>query len=142
MRATPRLRRAIVATAAIAVTPGCCPIPWLRTVSVRPELTVEVTDAHGAPVAGAEVVVRRFVAAPGPEDALNRWTATTGPDGRITLPAIEETETVLPLMMHGVPWYGWEACVQAPGPPVCERVQATRPVEAPHTLTLALGGAP
>ena len=45
----------------LSATASCLPVPWHRTVFVSPEGTVRVIDAvTRAPIAGADVVVRRY----------------------------------------------------------------------------------
>lgn len=128
------------ASALVAVGAACCPIPVPRDVSVRPQLTIEVTTPEGVGLEGAEIEVRRFIANPGPETLMDRWVARSGPGGTVTLSEIVQSEPHLPLMMHGVNWYGWEACATHPDHPTgCARYDARKPVEDPLTLRVSMG---
>lgn len=110
------VRKLLAVAALVGLGAACCPIPVPRRATVRPDLTVTVVDAAGQPVANAAVRVRRFISGPPPETETHRWTATTDAAGAVHLDAIEQTETTLPLMMHGVVWYGWQVCAVGPGP--------------------------
>jgi hypothetical protein len=86
---------------------------WRRTVVTRPEVTVAVVDAAGAPVAGAPVIVYWWSY---PHRVLHdRYVATTGPDGRATFAGASKRETIAPLCMHGVPQHEHTVCVAVPG---------------------------
>ena len=123
-----------------ALAVACCPIPIPRDVSVRPELTLEVVDSEGNPLEGAELEVRRYISGPPPPTEMNLWTARTGPGGVVVLAEIVQSENSLPLMMHGVNWYGWEACATHPDHTLgCARYDARQPVESPRTLRVRMG---
>jgi hypothetical protein len=96
---------------------GCCPIPIPRTVEVRPLGRVEVVAAAGEqPVAGASVLLAREEAAPHPrEGAVERWGAQADAKGVARFTKEERREWSYPLMMHGVTFYKWRICAQAPG---------------------------
>lgn len=90
---------------------GC--IPMKKTFIVRPESSIRVVDGAGAPIEGASVKLVRNKYPYGRHDA--DWTATTNAKGEVSFSKEEKTETVYPLMMHGVPGYGFVACVESPG---------------------------
>lgn len=93
---------------------GCIPIP--RTTALRPAGTVQVRAADtGAPIAAARVLVRRFNLGPPPRRETHRHEGRTGEDGRATFQAETAREWVMPLMMHGVPQWAFDVCVDAPG---------------------------
>lgn len=118
---------------------ACCPIPVPRRVSVRPRLEVEVVDGAGAAVPGATLTLGRWIEGPPPDTEVDRWTATTDPSGRHVFDAIEATESAMPLMMHGVPWYGWRLCAESPGLGAGTwELGATQPVMGPATATITL----
>lgn len=96
---------------------GCCPIPIPRTVEVRPLGRIEVVSAGDEqPVAGALVLLAREEAAPHPrEGAVERWGAQADDRGVARFTKKERREWSYPLMMHGVTFYKWRICAQAPG---------------------------
>lgn len=95
---------------------GCCPFPWKRTTLIRPDGTVTVVDADtGEPLDGATVVLRRYRVGPPPRIETHRWESDTGPDGEASFEMELAKETVMPLMMHGVPQWGFEVCVRHEG---------------------------
>lgn len=96
---------------ALAVLSGC--IPMRKTFVMRPEATVRVVDSDGAPITSASVVLVRNKYPYGSRDA--RWSAKTDAKGEVSFSREEETQTVYPLMMHGVPGYGFVVCADAPG---------------------------
>ena len=99
-----------------ALASGCLPIPWPRTTTLRPDLTVAAVDqATDAGIANARVRIVRYNLGPPPELITHRWTETTGSDGRAHFEAKTEREWVLPLMMHGVPQWCFSLCLDAPG---------------------------
>lgn len=134
-----RVFRILAVGAGLLASAACCPIPVSRAVSERPDLTVEVFDSSGLPAAGATVTVRRAIVGPPPKTETHRWTTTTDLHGRAHLPAIEVRETTLPLMMHGVPWYGWQVCASTPDGAATFLHEAGAPVEPPVALRLRLG---
>ncbi len=79
-----------------------------------PALTTVVTSG-GQPLADAVVWVIRYEINPHfrPETAITE-SKQVGPDGTYKLEYEEVEETVMPLMMHGVPGYGWYVCVEHP----------------------------
>ncbi len=96
---------------AFAVLMGC--IPMKKTFIMRPGGTIQVVDAKGAPIASASVTLTRNKYPYGREDA--QWHEKTDAKGEVSFTREENTQTVFPLMMHGVPGYGFVACAEAPG---------------------------
>lgn len=96
---------------AFAVLMGC--IPMKRTFVMRPGGTIQVVDAKGAPIESASVTLTRNKYPYGREDAV--WHVKTDAKGEVSFTREENTQTVYPLMMHGVPGYGFVACAEAPG---------------------------
>ena len=93
-----------------------CVVPWRRGVLLRPEGAVAVRDARGgAPLVGAHVIVRRYRLGPPPGHESHRWTAVTDGAGQAAFGALIGHEWVMPLMMHGVPQWSWDVCVERPG---------------------------
>lgn len=92
---------------------GCLPIPMKKTFVMKPGGVVRVTDDKGAPLVGAKVVLTRIKYPYGRHDT--EWTAVTDAKGEVSFAREEKTETVYPLMMHGVPQYAFAACAEAAG---------------------------
>lgn len=86
---------------------------WRRTIVTRPAVTVNVVDANGAPVAGAEVVVWWWSYPY--RQVHERYVATSGADGRAVFASASKGETIAPLCMHGVPQHEHTVCVDVPG---------------------------
>lgn len=101
---------------ALLFSSGCCPIPWPTTVTVTPAVAVTVT-AEGSALAGADVVLARYEYHPhfAPERGARKAQGRTDDQGRFAFELVEETETSMPLMMHGVAGYGWQLCAEATG---------------------------
>lgn len=133
---------------ALVVFSGC--IPWRKTFTMRPPTAVRVVDASGGPIAAATVVLVRNKYPYGSRDAT--WHAKTDLKGEVSFTREEETQTVYPLMMHGVPGYGFVVCADAPGyagkeqhlslpeegappPVVLKLVDGDRPCEAKADLS-------
>lgn len=131
--------RALGVAGVLLVGTACCPIPVPRQVTVRPALTVTVVDASGRP-ADATLTVRRYVSGPPPDTETHRWTAPA-PGGHATLDGIEQSETMLPLMMHGVPWYSWQICAVGPAGAASTTVDATAPIHPTASVSLTLDAA-
>jgi hypothetical protein len=107
------MRARCIVAAALALA-ACCPFPWKRTALIRPGGTVRVLDAEsGEPIEGARVVLRRCRVGPPPHVETHRWEADTDGKGEASFEIELEKETVFPLMMHGVPQWGFEVCVTA-----------------------------
>jgi len=102
------MKRLVVA---LALLSGC--IPMKMKFVMRPEGVVRVVDAKGAPIASARVILLREKYPHRREDA--RWTVKTDAKGEVSFTREEERQTVFPLMMHGVPGYGFVACAESPG---------------------------
>lgn len=93
---------------------GCIPIPFERTVVVRPEVEYRVEEAEsGEPVEGVAIELCRIRIGPPPGARLDTWTRTTDADGRATFSYRQETESYQPLMMHGKAQRKWEHCLRA-----------------------------
>lgn len=91
---------------------GAC-IPWSREVLVQPTMKMTVVDSDKRPIPGASVL---FVSGSNPHHKLHHaLRLTTDEQGRVHLEAKLESETVYPLMMHGVPFYYWGWCVEKTG---------------------------
>jgi hypothetical protein len=128
-----------------------CPVPKKRTTLIRPQGTVRVLDAAtGDPLEEAEVVLRRVRVGPPPHIESHSWTARTDAAGEARFELELGTETVMPLMMHGVPQWGFEACATHPGhagawsswlvvPPPSDRSEVGR-IDEPLVLELEPGG--
>lgn len=118
---------------------ACCPIPIDREVTVRPQLHLTVEGSDGAPVVGATITARRLIVGPPPLTETARWTGNTGPGGKVVLAELKATEPHMPLMMHGVNWYGWQVCAEHGGAAGVERYDAKGPVVGePVKLEIAL----
>jgi hypothetical protein len=110
--------RAVSALSAVCLLwlAGCCPFPWKRTTLIRPEGTVVVRDAAtGKPVPGATVVLRRYRVGPPPHVESHRWESVTDGEGEAAFELELAKETVYPIMMHGVPQWGFDVCVRRGG---------------------------
>jgi hypothetical protein len=106
-----RIRAVAFALFAASVLAGC--IPWRREALVQPALEIQVVDPDQRPVAGAAVL---FLAASNPHHVLHHvLRLETDQQGRVLLEERRESETVYPLMMHGVPFYYWAWCVEKQG---------------------------
>lgn len=113
---TPTTTRALlafgVATLVASVLSGCF-CTKQRTIVQSPAVVVEVVDQEsGEPVEGARVKMCRIQIGPPPSEVLDRWETRTDADGRASFAGSTTSETVMPLMMHGVPQRGWELCVE------------------------------
>ncbi len=69
-------------------------------------------DAAGESVVGARVVFKRLITTPGPETTLESVETTTNEAGIAAFVREETVDTVLPLMMHGVPQLGFALCAE------------------------------
>ena len=107
----------ILACAAVAssMLGGCC-CTTDRVIVRSPGVEVTVVDeGSGEAVQDARVRLCRIRIGPPPDEVLDEWTKTTGPDGRASFEYRRDEETVMPLMIHGVPQRAWELCVEADG---------------------------
>lgn len=110
----PSVALVLAVGAALASLSGCIPV-WRKTL-LCPAGVVRVHDATtGAPLAGARVIVRRYNVGPPPSRESHRFEAVTAPDGRAVFKAQTAHEWVMPLMMHGVPQWAFDICVDADG---------------------------
>jgi hypothetical protein len=87
---------------------GC----WKRDTVVQPKLSFEISGEAG-PVAGAKVSLMTITDPYHRRQAL--VDATTDVKGGASFEEKRERIWVFPLMMHGVTFYSWEWCVEAPG---------------------------
>ena len=102
--------------ALVCLAVACCPFPKKRTTLIRPGGTVRVLDAAtGEPIEGANVVLRRVRVGPPPQIETHSWSAATNAKGEVSFELELGTETTMPLMMHGVPQWGFEVCATHPG---------------------------
>ena len=93
----------------LAVTFSGC---WKRDYVVQPKLDFEVRGERG-PVAGAKVWLLTSTDPHHRREALVEVVTDTG--GRASLEEKHERVWIFPLVMHGVPFYSWQWCVEAPG---------------------------
>ena len=106
-----RPARLLVLALPLPLAVGC--IPMRKTYVLRPDGIVRVVDGKGAPIAGARVSLIRHRHPHGRNDA--EWRTTADARGEVAFTREERTQTVFPLMMHGVPAYSFVACAEAPG---------------------------
>lgn len=83
-----------------------------RDYVVQPKLDFEVHSDAGV-VTGAKVWLLTSSDPHHQREAL--VSVTTGDDGRARFDEKHESIWVFPLMIHGVPFYSWQWCVEAPG---------------------------
>ena len=131
------LLRVVLPVLTLLLGLACCPIPIPRQGLLRPDLEITVTDAGGAPVPGVEVILRRTIAAPGPATEIARFVTLTDEHGVARFDRAEVTDTVMPLMMHGVPYIDFEICAQTEAASASGWVDAGLE-DAPSTLALVL----
>jgi hypothetical protein len=121
-----------------AILVAGCPIPWRDTMVVQPALEVDVKDESGAMIEGARVLV---VAGSNPHHQLQGTEEqTTDAWGHASFEERSETKTVYPLMMHGVPFYYFEWCVEAEGFVAQRGELGGEPVDPVLEVALAKGG--
>ncbi|HHO54650.1 MAG TPA: hypothetical protein ENK18_28180 [Deltaproteobacteria bacterium] len=123
---------------------GACCLPWAVDAIEQPGLEVQVLRADGQPAAGAEILLRRLITAPPPRDELARWAVIADEQGRARFERVIGSDTVMPLMMHGVPDVGFEVCARGEGGAITEALglDARRDLDAASldlTLTLEPG---
>lgn len=94
---------------------GCCFIPVPRSYVVFQKVDVTVHDKEG-PVENARVTQARYIYHPHfvPETEI-KSSVRTDASGKVTFQESTSKEWVMPLMMHGVPGFGWQLCVEADG---------------------------
>lgn len=123
---------------AVGVLVAGCPIPWRDTMVVQPALEVDVRDESGAAVEGARVLV---VAGTNPHHQLaGTEELLTDAWGHASFEERSETKTIYPLMMHGVPFYYFEWCVEADGFVSQKGELGGEPVAPTLEVVLAKGG--
>ena len=103
----------VIMAVCVCLAPLACFIPVQRTSQVCPGGLVQVEDADGRPIAAATVTVQRWSAPH--HQPEGEWQAVTDAAGNASFTATEEEETIMPLMMHGVPEYSWTVCAEAEG---------------------------
>lgn len=100
-------RRALL-TLAVVTLSSC----WKRDYVVQPKLDFEVRDAAG-PISGAKV---RLLTSTDPHHRREALVdVVTDARGLASLEEKHERVWIFPLVMHGVPFYSWQWCVEAPG---------------------------
>jgi sterol desaturase/sphingolipid hydroxylase (fatty acid hydroxylase superfamily) len=99
----------------VGLSSGCCPIPVPFSETLWPALEVHVQGPDG-PVEGAALTVARYVYFPHFQPESEKTvSARTDHEGRHFFEHESKREWHMPLMMHGVPGYGWQLCVEATG---------------------------
>ena len=89
-------------------------IPWRSATLLRPEGTIRVVDESGNPVVGARVIVRRYRVGPPPRVETHRFVQQSDTRGLVRFEMKLDTERIFPLLMHGVPQWGFEVCATKP----------------------------
>lgn len=117
MRSTLPLGLALTALAALAtLQSACCFIPIPRKTTTKPALEVKVMDmTTQTPLAGATIRVTRHIEHPHYGEIKGEWALSTDARGEAKMSRADEREWVMPLMIHGVPFYMWRMCVSHPG---------------------------
>lgn len=101
---------------AVLLLPLLMFIPWRRDTILLPSGTILVIDAATKrPLAGVDVVVYRYRLGPPPRITTHVYRRRTSTDGAVSFDAALGRETILPLMMHGVPQWAFLVCAQKPG---------------------------
>ena len=91
-----------------------CLIPIPRTAVIRPEGTIYVVaEPTQRPVESATVTLQRFNYGPPPTRTTHEWTELTDSAGAVHFTLLEEREWIMPLMIHGVPHWGWRIYVES-----------------------------
>lgn len=92
---------------------SCLPIPFPRTTITQPQMTITVLDSKQHPVADATIW---YLIGSDPHSRLHqKMKFKTNSKGQARLEQQETFEWILPLMMHGVPFYYWAFCVDKEG---------------------------
>lgn len=100
----------------LCIAQGCCFIPVPRTTVTRPALEVTIKDmTTQQPLPGATVRISRIQEAPHYGTLKGEWELTADAQGVARSKAEDEREWIMPLMMHGVPFYMWRVCVAHDG---------------------------
>lgn len=104
-----RAVRVLLTIFGATILSGC----FNRTFVVFPELDVQVTDRAGAGLTDASL---KFYAWSYPHRRLDAEASYSGDaEGRISSPEEVDSETVAPLLPHGVSEHHWSFCVTVPG---------------------------
>jgi hypothetical protein len=90
-----------------------CPIPVPRTFVKLPECRITVTDKSGSPIEGALLTIHLWSH---PHKQFHEtWNFESGPTGSITIDQETAREMIMPLMMHGIPFYNWTYTIERDG---------------------------
>lgn len=95
---------------------SCIPVPALRKVTIRPEGSITVIDTYNKKLLfNVKVVVKRIRIGPPPSEVSHQWIYKTDSTGTVTVTSLKGKEWIFPLMMHGVPQWGWIICTEYEG---------------------------
>jgi hypothetical protein len=90
-----------------------CFIPFPRHAELQPRALFVVLDEKEKPIKNAKVLIQRFSQ---PHHQIHEsFEQFTDDAGVAQFDEVREWETIFPLMMHGVPFYDFAYCAQAPG---------------------------
>lgn len=104
------VRTTCLALLVAGLTTSC--IPWPRKAARTIALDVAVTDVDGGAILDAQVTLIRFSF---PHARVNESSARSTADGGVASWAEErEWETIWPLLPHGIPFYEFAWCAEAP----------------------------
>lgn len=111
-----RLIPALLCVLSLCIAQGCCFIPVPRTTITRPAVEVTIKDmTTQKPLPGALVRISRIQEHPHYGQLKGEWELTADAVGVAKTTADDEREWIMPLMMHGVPFYMWRICVEHEG---------------------------
>ena len=119
---------------------GCIPIPVKKTFVVWPKRTIRVVDEKGMAVAGAKVRVVREMFPHRHDDEVRVLTADE--NGEVKTERETKVLKVFPLMMHGVPGFGFAACAEMKGYAGTSKSWSNPDEPSVLTLKLAPGSSP
>ena len=127
--------RLVVASIIIVLTAACClPIP--RNAVVQPKIQFQVRDTEGRPVK-ADILLAQWS---NPHHRYHGYsTLSTGDLGVLQVEKKRKFEWVMPLMIHGVPFYYWTWCVQATGYAPAQGSTHENPPGKPIVVVLQAG---
>ncbi|MEW5740935.1 MAG: hypothetical protein AB1938_18590 [Myxococcota bacterium] len=87
-------------------------IPWPRKATLRQRLEVAAFDEDGGVLLDVQVTLVRFSY---PHARANEsWTEPTSDGGVASFAEHREWETIWPLLPHGIPFYDFAWCAEAP----------------------------